>query len=108
MEAGHVYLLMENEYRISRNSRASWYFKHLNSVIDTNDESQVGVNVNSFAAVVQRDHLKTTCPCNCSSPEPHKSVGQLKQLVTLKNAGKFISVKVTNCVTDHDLMLLVS
>ena len=33
LEAGHVYLLMEDEFRISRNARASWYLKHLNTTI---------------------------------------------------------------------------
>ena len=28
-----MYLLMQDEYRISRNARASWYFNHLNKRI---------------------------------------------------------------------------
>ncbi|XP_074640655.1 KICSTOR complex protein SZT2-like [Tubulanus polymorphus] len=34
VEAGHVYLLMKKEYRISRNIRAAWFFKHLNTNLD--------------------------------------------------------------------------
>lgn len=33
LEADHVFLLMKNEYRISRNTRAQWYFNHLNQVV---------------------------------------------------------------------------
>lgn len=31
--AKEIYLLMKKEYRISRNIRASWYFKHLNTIM---------------------------------------------------------------------------
>lgn len=33
LDAKHVYLLMKKEYRISRNIRASWYFRHLHTLI---------------------------------------------------------------------------
>lgn len=33
-EARHIFLLMKREYRISRNSRAQWYFNHLNQVVN--------------------------------------------------------------------------
>lgn len=33
LEAEHVFLLMKKEYRISRNTRAEWYFNHLNRTV---------------------------------------------------------------------------
>ena len=33
LEAEHVFLLMKKEYRISRNTRALWYFNNLNKVV---------------------------------------------------------------------------
>jgi hypothetical protein len=33
LEAEQIYLLMKKEYRISRNTRAQWYFNHLNQVV---------------------------------------------------------------------------
>ena len=34
LEAEHIFLLMKKEYRISRNTRAQWYFNHLNEVVN--------------------------------------------------------------------------
>ena len=34
VDAREVYVLMRSEYRVSRNTRASWFFKNLNKVLD--------------------------------------------------------------------------
>lgn len=34
VEAENVFVLMTNEYRVSRNIRAQWYFKNLNKRIE--------------------------------------------------------------------------
>ncbi|KAI0211904.1 KICSTOR complex protein SZT2 [Lamellibrachia satsuma] len=41
IEAREVFLLMKNEYRISRNTRASWYFSHINSRIDYTPKTDI-------------------------------------------------------------------
>ena len=33
LEGEQIYLLMKKEYRLSRNTRAHWYFSHLNTDI---------------------------------------------------------------------------
>lgn len=45
LEAEHIFLLMKKEYRISRNTRAQWYFKHLNQIV-------------SFAKADKIEHFK--------------------------------------------------
>ena len=34
IEADNVFVLMTNEYRVSRNIRAQWYFNNLNRIIE--------------------------------------------------------------------------
>ncbi|XP_062615666.1 KICSTOR complex protein SZT2-like, partial [Saccostrea cucullata] len=41
LPAKDVYLLMKKDYRISRNIRASWFFHHINSVLEFSPESCV-------------------------------------------------------------------
>ena len=42
VEAEHLLVLMKQNYRISRNLRAEWYFRHLNQPIGVEDpESSV-------------------------------------------------------------------
>lgn len=44
-EAADVYLLMKEEYRISRNTRAAWFFDHLSqTVTPKSDEELVSSN----------------------------------------------------------------
>ena len=48
LEAKEVYLLMHDDYYISRNVRTLWYFDHLNRIISTVKPSvphQVSVSV---------------------------------------------------------------
>jgi len=40
-EAEHVYVLMTDEYRVSRNTRAQWYFNNLNQVIEAAPKTQI-------------------------------------------------------------------
>ena len=47
VEATHVYLLMNDAVRISRNSRASWYLKQLNGIIDTSRVQALVRTINS-------------------------------------------------------------
>ncbi|XP_063962374.1 KICSTOR complex protein SZT2-like isoform X2 [Lytechinus pictus] len=41
LDAVEVYLLMKEEYRISRNIRASWFLKNINSIISVKEEKEL-------------------------------------------------------------------
>ncbi|KAI1306514.1 KICSTOR complex protein SZT2 [Halotydeus destructor] len=43
-EADLVFVLMTDKYRVSRNTRAQWYFKHMNQVITVKPK----ININDF------------------------------------------------------------
>lgn len=65
LPAKDVYLLMKKDYRISRNIRASWFFRNLNSVLEfspetcleetTQELTVVGVRVEEEAVVAFRN-----------------------------------------------------
>ncbi|XP_030851684.1 KICSTOR complex protein SZT2, partial [Strongylocentrotus purpuratus] len=41
LDAAQVYLLMKEEYRISRNIRASWFLKNINNIISVKEEQEL-------------------------------------------------------------------
>ena len=41
LEAQRIFLLMRKEYRLSRNTRALWYFSHLNSEIRVSNKQSM-------------------------------------------------------------------
>ena len=66
-EAGEVYLLMKEEYRISRNIRASWFFGNLNKEIkvkaseDLVSRPMIGLEWNWLKDLVQQHHRLLAC-----------------------------------------------
>ena len=41
LESQRIFLLMRKEYRLSRNTRALWYFSHLNSEIRVSNKQSM-------------------------------------------------------------------
>ena len=53
LEGEQIYLLMKKEYRLSRNTRALWYFSHINKEIRVSTEQRdLNLNYASIASQV--------------------------------------------------------
>ncbi|XP_051752383.1 KICSTOR complex protein SZT2-like isoform X3 [Ctenopharyngodon idella] len=68
-EAEQVYLLMKEEYRISRNVRLSWFLGHLNQVVRPSPQSELLKSENELDVLSvlpkgwQPDSLPSSCSC---------------------------------------------
>ena len=71
LESQRIFLLMRKEYRLSRNTRALWYFSHLNSEIRvTNKQS-----MSEFTSSGDLD-IVSVVPC-CPPPDWDWDTGHL-------------------------------
>uniref|UniRef100_A0A3B3BJH5 Uncharacterized protein n=1 Tax=Oryzias melastigma TaxID=30732 RepID=A0A3B3BJH5_ORYME len=59
-EADHVYLLMKEDYRISRNVRLAWFLGRLNQVLNSENELDL---LSVLAKGWQLDLSPSTHPC---------------------------------------------
>ncbi|XP_053324892.1 KICSTOR complex protein SZT2 [Spea bombifrons] len=50
-EAGHVFLLMKKDYRISRNVRLAWFLSHLHQSVSAVPESELGLHDSELEVV---------------------------------------------------------
>ncbi|CAG7825302.1 unnamed protein product [Allacma fusca] len=64
LDADQVYVLMSNEYRISRNRRAEWFFSHLNTVVSIPRRP----DLNEFEAELELISAVPKNPPTCWSP----------------------------------------
>lgn len=59
-EAEHVYVLMTDKYRVSRNTRAQWYFNHLNRIVEVEPKVSIvslSLSISLFCVYAVRSSL---------------------------------------------------